>query len=63
MIFVKNTKMTNEQKQTRLTELQEQAAKSSNPPNGLLLTIEKLKQELGLSDICDLDDGCINCGS
>lgn len=51
-------------KKTRLQQLKEQAATMENPPAGLLLSIEKLKQELGLSDTCDLDDdNCLNCGS
>lgn len=54
--------MTNEEKLERLKKLQEQAAGMDVVPSGLNLTINNLMNELGLTQ-CDLDDGCINCGS
>ena len=55
--------MSNTEKEIRLKELQQRVSTMTNPPAGLLLAIEKLKQELGLSDTCDLDGDCLNCGS
>lgn len=58
--------MDNTDKQERLDQLliviNELKSKNQPIPSGLQLTVSRLMSDLGLTQ-CDLDDGCINCGS
>jgi hypothetical protein len=54
--------MTTTQKEKRLNELRLQASQMDVVPSGLSLQIKRLEQELGISS-CNLDDGCLSCGS